>query len=68
MGKFRVESDYQAQIYINAIRSIDMGSEVALSAGGSIGSAVTGVYARTFERTVSDFGLAGPYVTLSLGF
>lgn len=64
----KIEAGYQAQIYMNAIRSVDMGSEVALNAIGSVGSPTTGVYARTFERTVSDFGLAGPYATLSLGF
>jgi hypothetical protein len=65
---FKIEAGYQAQIYINSIRSVDMGSEVALGSVGSIGSADTGVYARTFERTVSDFGLAGPYATVSLAF
>jgi hypothetical protein len=65
---FKLEAGYQAQIYINSIRSIDMGSEVALAAIGSVGSASTGVYARSFERTVSDFGLAGPYVTVEFGF
>lgn len=64
----KVEAGYQAQIYINAIRSVDMGSEVALGMIGSVGTATTGVYARTFQRTVSDFGLAGPYATLNLAF
>ena len=59
---------YQAQIYINSIRSINMGSEVALGSIGSVGSSVIGVYARTFKRTVSDFSMAGPYVTLDLAF
>jgi hypothetical protein len=45
-----------------------MGSEVALNAIGGLGSASTGVYARTFERVVSDFGLAGPYVKIDIGF
>jgi len=65
---FKVEAGYQAQIYMDAIRSIDMGSEVALQAAGSVGSASTGVYARTFDRTTSDFGLAGPYVKIDFGF
>lgn len=64
----RLEAGYQAQIYLNAIRSIDMGSEVALAAVGSVGSATTGVYARTFDRTVSDFALAGPYIEIDVGF
>ncbi|MCF7852671.1 MAG: hypothetical protein K9M07_05480 [Simkaniaceae bacterium] len=64
----KLEAGYQGQVYINAIRSIDMGSEVALGDIGSVGSATTGVYARTFLRTVSDFALAGPYVSIYFGF
>jgi hypothetical protein len=66
--QFKVEAGYRAQIYLNAIRSIDMGSEVALGPVGSLGSPDVGVYARTFERTVSDFSLAGPYLIITLGF
>ena len=65
---FKLEAGYQAQIYVNAIRSTDMGSEVALGSLGSLASASTGVYARTFERVTSDFGLAGPYVKIDFGF
>jgi hypothetical protein len=65
---FKIEAGYQAQIYINAIPSIDMGSEVALNAIGAIGTAATGVYARRFERVTSDFGLAGPYIKINFGF
>lgn len=64
----KLAAGYQAQIYINAIRSIDMGSEVALGDIGSVGSSVIGVYARTFKRTVSDFSLAGPYIALDFAF
>ncbi len=64
----KFEVGYRAQVYLNAIRSLDMGSEVALGSLGSVGSAVTGVYARTFDRTVSDFGLGGPYITIEAGF
>jgi len=66
--EFKIEAGYRAQLFINAIRSIDMGSEVALGPIGSIGSAEVGVYARTFERTISDFALAGPYATITFGF
>lgn len=66
--ELKLEAGYRAQVYINAIRSIDMGSQVALGAAGSIGSQDTGVYARTFERLVSDFSMAGPYVSLMFGF
>lgn len=60
-----LEAGYQAQVYINAIQSVDMGSEVTLN---SIAPPTVGVYARTFQRTLSDFALAGPYLTLTLGF
>lgn len=65
---FRIEAGYQAQVYLDAIRSIDMGSEVTLGSAGAVGSSTVGVYARTFDRTVSNFGLAGPYATLDFGF
>jgi hypothetical protein len=64
----KIEAGYQAQIYLNAIRSTDLGSQVALAAAGSVGSQTTGVYARTFQRTVSDFSLAGPYGTIEFAF
>ncbi len=64
----KLEAGYQAQIYLNSIRSIDMGSEVALQDIGSSITGATGVYARTFQRTISDFALAGPYFTLDVGF
>ncbi len=64
----KVEAGYQVQIYINAIRSIDMGSEVDLPPIGDLATTATGVYARTFERVVSDFGLAGPYASINFGF
>lgn len=65
---FKLEAGYQTQVYINALRSTDLGSEVALGSQGSIGTAATGVYARTFTRVVSNFSLAGPYVMASFGF
>jgi hypothetical protein len=65
---FKIEAGYQAQIYLNSIRSIDMGSEVTLSAVATGVAGDSGVYARTFERTISDFSLAGPYLSVSLGF
>lgn len=64
----KIEAGYQAQIYINSLRSTDLGSEVTLAAAGSVGSQTVGVYARTFQRTVSDFSLAGPYANLEFAF
>lgn len=62
---FKLEAGYQAQIYLNAIQSTDMGSEVNTP---PISPNTVGVYARTFHRTQSNFALAGPYANLSLGF
>lgn len=62
---FRIEAGYQAQIYLNAIQSVDIGSEVI---DLDVPDASIGVFARTFQRTLSDFALAGPYATISFGF
>jgi hypothetical protein len=60
-----LEAGYQAQVYINAIRSVDIGSEVITP---PVAPDTVGVYARTFEAHVSNFALAGAYFTLALGF
>lgn len=60
-----LEAGYETLIYISAIQSTDMGSEVPLT---STEASSTGVYARTFQRTLSNFTLAGPYATLTFGF
>ena len=61
----KLEAGYKAEIYLNAIQSVDMGSEV-IDLTPSV-SAV-GVYARTFQNNLSNFALAGPYFTLDIGF
>jgi hypothetical protein len=61
----KLEAGYQAQIYINAIQSIDMGSEVVTP---PVVPDTVGVFARTFEQTLSNFALAGPYFMLDIGF
>lgn len=61
----KLEAGYQAQVYINAIQSIDMGSEVVTP---PVVPDTVGVFARTFEQTLSNFALAGPYFTLDVGF
>jgi hypothetical protein len=63
--RFKLEVGYQAQIYLNAIQSADIGSQVILPPG--IQNTV-GVYARTFQRTLSNFGLTGPYATIDFAF
>ena len=59
---------YQFQIYLNAIQSIDM---TAPQVPPSLSPAITpdsGVYAVGFERTLSNFILTGPYVSLNVDF
>jgi hypothetical protein len=60
-----LEAGYETKIYVNAVQSVDMGSEVDTEI--AVVNAV-GVYARTFQRTVSNFALSGPYATLAFGF
>jgi hypothetical protein len=62
---FKVEIGYQAQIYLNAIQSTDIGSQVIIP---PVPQNTVGVYARTFQRTLSNFALAGPYATIDFAF
>lgn len=62
---FRVAAGYQAQFYFNAIQSVDIGSEVVTP---PVVPDTVGVFARTFQRTLSNFGLSGPFVNVTLGF
>jgi hypothetical protein len=61
----KLEAGYQVQVYFNAIQSTDIGSEVVTP---PVAPDVVGVYARTFQRNISNFSLAGPYVKVELGF
>ena len=58
---------YQAQIYLNAIQTFDMTGQVPNTYSDE---AVpdSGLYAVGFVRTLSNFILTGPYLTLSLVF
>lgn len=60
-----LEAGYRAQIYLNAIQSTDIGSEVVTP---PVIPDTVGVFARTFQRSTSNFALAGPYVSLKIGF
>ncbi len=62
---FKVAVGYETQIYLNAIQSADMGSEVNTP---PITPDTVGVYARTFQRTLSNFALSGPFVNVTFGF
>jgi hypothetical protein len=61
----KLEAGYKAEIYLNAIQSIDIGSEVITP---PVTPDTVGVYARTFKQTLSNFALAGPYFTFDIGF
>jgi hypothetical protein len=60
-----LEVGYESKVFLNALQSTDMGSEVD---DVLIVAETSGVYARTFQRTLSNFALAGPYITASFGF
>ena len=60
-----LEAGYQALVYINALQSVDIGSEVVTP---PVTPDTVGVYARTFQRNLSNFALAGPYVSVNIGF
>ncbi len=59
------EAGYEVRYYINALQSVDIGSEVNTP---PVTPDTIGVFARTFHRTLSNFALAGPYVALSSEF
>lgn len=60
-----IEVGYDARVYINAIQSIDIGSEVNTP---PVVPDIIGVFARTFRGTLSNFALAGPYLAFDVGF
>ncbi len=61
----QLEAGYQALIYSNPLQSIQMGSEVITP---PVLPDTVGVFARTFRKTVSNFGLAGPYASIAVVF
>jgi len=61
----QLQAGYQALLYINPIQSVDMGSQVITP---PVASSTVGVFARTFKRTLSNFGLAGPYGAIGILF
>ncbi len=62
---FKVAVRPETQIYLNAIQSADIGSEVNTP---PVTPDTVGVYARTFQRSLSNFALSGPFVNVTLGF
>lgn len=67
---FRVEfgAGYQAQVFLNAIQSIDMTAPQVEPSLLPLTVPDSAVFAVGFERTLSNFILSGPYIYLSLTF
>lgn len=66
--RLTLAAGYQFQIYLDAVQSVDMTAPQVLPpliAGLTVDM---GVYAVGFERTLSNFMLTGPYVSLDLQF
>lgn len=59
-----IDVGYQAQIYLNAIQSVD----IAVAVTNPPEPADVGVYALAFQRTLSDFILSGPYLNINIAF
>lgn len=60
----RFETGYQAKIYLNALQAVTVASQLTTFPF----PAQTAVFARTFQRILSNFALSGPYVGLSVDF
>lgn len=59
---------YQFQIYLDAVQSVDMTSPQVLPSLLPSTAVQVGVYAVGFERTLSNFILTGPYVSMDISF
>lgn len=66
--KFTIAAGYQAQIYLDAVQTIDMTAPQVLPSLNPGPTVNSGVYAVGFERTLSNFILTGPYATLAFDF
>lgn len=61
----KIEAGYQAQIYFQALQTVAIGSEVTTP---PVLPDTIGVFARTFQRIISNFALSGAYLTFEVGF
>lgn len=61
----KLEVGYEARIYINALQSVNIGSEVVTP---PVLTDTAGVFARTFQTTLSNFALTGPYIAFNVAF
>jgi hypothetical protein len=66
-SRLNLEVGYQFQIYLNAVQSMDMLTQAV--PGFDPGNLPPfALFALTFNRTLSNFMLSGPYVSLDIGF
>lgn len=63
--EFKIALGYEVRVYLNVLQSTDIGSEVVAPPATPN---TVGVYARTFQRTLSNFALSGPYGAISIAF
>lgn len=61
----KIEVGFEAKIFLSALQSTNLASGVIDVA--PFGNTV-GVFARTFERTIGNFSLSGPYVAFTVAF
>jgi hypothetical protein len=66
--KIKFEAGYQAQIYLNAIQTIDMTAPQVIPSFAVDATPDSGLYAVGFERTLSNFIVTGPYLSLNFDF
>lgn len=66
--KVKFGAGYQAQIYLNAIQTIEMTAPQVEPSLFSVTVPDSGMFAVGFERTLSNFILTGPYISLSVDF
>lgn len=65
-----IEAGYQVQIYMDAIQSTDISSQVIITGLNHIQDQppADGASAKTFQRNTSNFALAGPYFNFMVIF
>ena len=66
--KVTFSAGYQAEIYLNAVQTINMTAPQVIPTLATDATPDSGVYAVGFERTLSNFILTGPYVSLNIDF
>ncbi len=66
--RVKFSAGYQAEIYLDAVQTIDMTAPQVIPSLAPGATPDSGVYAVGFERTLSNFILTGPYASLSLDF